>query len=169
MIVVAIAVLLAAHIGSYGAATWQAAEMIVREYKPGDRDELIALWLACDLVRAWNDPARDIERKLALRDGGLLVAVQGDILCGSVMAGYDGHRGWINYLATNPSMRRQGIGRMLVTEAEALLTQRGCPKVNLQIRSTNTQVAEFYRRIGYLDDDVISMGRRLVDDEVGPA
>ena len=139
--------------------------MIIRDYESGDRDGLIALWRACDLVRGWNDPARDIERKLALRDDGLLVAVHGDTLCGSVMAGYDGHRGWINYLATDPSMRHQGVGRMLVAEAEALLARRGCPKINLQIRSTNAQVAEFYRRIGYVDDDVISMGKRLVDDE----
>jgi ribosomal protein S18 acetylase RimI-like enzyme len=143
--------------------------MIIREYEPRDREGLIALWRACDLVRPWNDAGLDIERKLALRDGGLLVAVQGDTVCGSVMAGYDGHRGWINYLAADPSMRRQGIGRMLVSEAEALLAQRGCPKINLQIRSTNTHVAEFYRRIGYVDDDVVSMGKRLVDDEVGLA
>jgi ribosomal protein S18 acetylase RimI-like enzyme len=143
--------------------------MIVRQYEPGDRDGLIGLWLACDLVRPWNDPGRDIERKLALGDGGLLVAVQDETVCGSVMAGYDGHRGWINYLATDPAMRRQGIGRVLVAEAEALLARRGCPKINLQIRSTNAQVADFYRRIGYADDDVISLGKRLVDDEANLA
>jgi len=143
--------------------------MIVRQYEPGDRDGLIGLWLACDLVRPWNDPARDIERKLGLGDGGLLVAVHEVTVCGSVMVGYDGHRGWINYLATDPSMRRQGIGRMLVAKAEALLARRGCPKINLQIRSTNAQVAEFYRRIGYADDDVLSMGKRLIDDGASTA
>jgi ribosomal protein S18 acetylase RimI-like enzyme len=143
--------------------------MIIRPYESGDRAALIALWLACDLVRPWNNPARDIDRKLALQDGGLLVAVQEKTLCGSVMAGYDGHRGWINYLATDPSMRRQGVGRMLVAEAEALLAQRGCPKINPQIRSTNTQAAEFYRRVGYVGDDVIAMGKRLVADEAGLA
>ena len=85
------------------------------------------------------------------------------------MVGYDGHRGWINYLATDPSMRRQGVGRVLVAAAEALLARRGCPKINLQIRSTNAHVAEFYRRIGYVDDDVISMGKRVVDDEANLA
>jgi ribosomal protein S18 acetylase RimI-like enzyme len=80
------------------------------------------------------------------------------------MAGYEGHRGWINYLAVCPDHQRRGIGRMLMEQAEMLLKRAGCPKINLQVRSTNSEVIAFYQAIGYSVDDVISMGRRLIDD-----
>jgi len=82
----------------------------------------------------------------------------------TVMAGYEGHRGWLNYLAVAPRFRRQGLGRKLVAESEARLRQMGCPKINLQIRTGNTAVIEFYRRIGFKADDVVSMGKRLEAD-----
>ena len=82
----------------------------------------------------------------------------------SVMAGYDGHRGWLNYLAVTPCFRRCGIGRRIVKEAEARLREMGCPKINIQIRTGNTQVIEFYQRVGFKTDDVISMGMRLESD-----
>jgi ribosomal protein S18 acetylase RimI-like enzyme len=143
----------------------QSLPVHVREFEERDRAALIRLWTACGLTRPWNDPGRDIDRKLALDDHGLLVACDGDQLCGSVMAGYDGHRGWINYLAADPARRREGIGRRLVAEAEALLFGRGCPKINLQIRASNSEVVDFYRAVGYAEDDVLSMGKRLVYDE----
>jgi ribosomal protein S18 acetylase RimI-like enzyme len=80
------------------------------------------------------------------------------------MAGYDGHRGWINYLAVHPDHRRRGLGRTLMAAAEERLAGLGCPKVNLQVRGANRDAVEFYRRIGYAVDDVVSMGRRLEDD-----
>ena len=80
------------------------------------------------------------------------------------MAGYEGHRGWINYLAVDPSRRRRGLGTRLMDEAEGLLGERGCPKINLQVRSSNAQVIAFYRAIGFALDDVVSMGKRLQQD-----
>ena len=79
----------------------------------------------------------------------------------SIMAGYEGHRGWLNYLAVAPEQQRQGIGRRMVEAATAKLQEMGCPKINLQIRTSNSEVIEFYKRIGFTMDDVVSMGKRL--------
>ncbi len=81
------------------------------------------------------------------------------------MAGYEGHRGWLNYLAVDPEYQRQGLARSMVTEAERLLREAGCPKINLQVRASNQGVVEFYRRLGYSTDDVVSMGKRLERDD----
>ena len=81
-----------------------------------------------------------------------------------VMAGYDGHRGWVNYLAVAPASRRAGVGRALMTEVERVLGEAGCPKINLQIRGTNHAAVSFYEALGYATDDVISLGRRLEHD-----
>lgn len=81
------------------------------------------------------------------------------------MVGYEGHRGWINYLAVDPDHQRLGYGRALMAEAERLLRAEGCPKINLQIRATNQGVIEFYRRLGYAVDEVVSMGKRLEHDD----
>jgi len=81
------------------------------------------------------------------------------------MAGYEGHRGWLNYLAVDPDHRRKGLGRTIVEEAERRLRGAGCPKVNLQVRTTNSDAIEFYRRIGYGVDEAISMGKRLENDD----
>ncbi len=81
------------------------------------------------------------------------------------MLGYEGHRGWINYLAVAPEYQKRGIARQIIDEAERLLRQAGCPKINLQVRATNAQVIEFYKRIGFKVDDVMSMGKRLETDE----
>jgi ribosomal protein S18 acetylase RimI-like enzyme len=118
----------------------------------------------CQLTRPWNDPYRDIDRKLSRDASNLLVVEDDGELVGSVMVGYEGHRGWINYLAVRPGHQRQGLGRLLVGEAERRLRELGCAKVNLQIRASNKPAVEFYRHIGYTVDDVISMGRRLAND-----
>jgi len=138
--------------------------MEIRPYRNEDQDAVIDLWKRCGLTRPWNNPAKDIARKLAVRPDLFLVAVEGGTLSGSVMVGYEGHRGWINYLGVSPECRRQGLGRALMEEAERLLRLEGCPKINLQVRTQNTEVIEFYRRIGYLPDDVVSLGRRLEPD-----
>jgi len=138
--------------------------MHVRAYRETDEDAVVELWRECGLLRPWNDPHLDIARKLTEQPDLFLVAVDGETLVGTAMAGFDGHRGWINYLAVALSHRRQSIGRMLMSTAEALLIERGCPKLNLQIRSTNKDVIEFYRKLGYQQDEVISMGRRLIVD-----
>jgi ribosomal protein S18 acetylase RimI-like enzyme len=138
--------------------------MHIRPFHPADESAVVALWARCGLTRPWNDPHKDIVRKLAVRPDLFLVAEADGSLIGTVMVGYDGHRGWINYLGVDPDCRRRGVGRALMAEAERLLRLEGCPKINLQVRTGNTEVIEFYRRIGYLMDDVVSMGRRLEHD-----
>jgi len=151
--------------------------VVIRAIAEQDHDDVVALWERCGLVVPWNDPRRDIARKLAEQPDLFLVvdssAQSNDRadgssesrLIGTVMVGYDGHRGWSNYLAVDPSHRGKGVGRALMEEAERLLRARGCPKINLQVRKSNTDVVAFYERIGFRVDDVLSMGRRLEDDE----
>ena len=142
-------------------------KVAIRCCRESDEDALVELWSHCGLVRPWNDPRRDIARKLAVQRDLFLVASAGGRVIGSVMAGYEGHRGWINYLAVAPESRRSGIGRALMAEAERRLRALGCPKVNLQVRRDNAEAAAFYARIGFREDDVVSMGKRL-EDEAAP-
>ena len=139
--------------------------MTIRAFQPDDEPDVVALWQSCDLVRPWNDPHKDIRRKLAVRPDLFLVGILDGQVVASVMAGYEGHRGWLNYLAVDPKHQRHGLARSIVTEAERLLHAAGCPKINLQIRTSNKGVIEFYRRIGYAVDDVVSMGKRLEHDD----
>ena len=138
--------------------------MHIRPFHADDQTDVIDLWRRCDLLRPWNDPHQDIARKLKVNPELFLVGVVDDKIVATVMAGYEGHRGWINYLAVDPDQRRGGLGRAIMAEAERLLAEVGCPKINLQVRSSNAQVIEFYRAIGYGTDDVISMGKRLKND-----
>ena len=124
----------------------------------------MSLWALCGLTRPSNDPFRDIERKIDADPNGLLVLEDDRQCIGAVMVGYDGHRGWINYLAVHPEYRGRGFGRLLVAAAEQRLSELGCPKVNLQVRTSNKDAVEFYRVLGYSVDDVVSMGRRLEED-----
>lgn len=139
-------------------------QLDIRPYEARDEDAVVALWTACGLVVPWNDPRRDIRRKLAVQAEMFLVAASGDRIVATVMAGYEGHRGWINYLAVHPVRRRAGIGRRMMAEAETRLRARGCPKINLQVRATNTAVIAFYHSIGFKDDAVVSLGKRLESD-----
>jgi len=136
----------------------------IRPYCPADEDAVVALWHACGLTRPWNDPRKDIARKLTEQPELFLVGTIASGLIATAMAGYDGHRGWVNYLAVAPAHRKQEHGRALMFQAERLLMERGCPKLNLQIRSTNSDVIAFYRTLGYAPDDVVSMGKRLIPD-----
>jgi ribosomal protein S18 acetylase RimI-like enzyme len=136
----------------------------VRPFEPADLAGVVALWHACGLVRPWNDPHKDIARKLRVRPDLFLVGVLDREVVGSVMAGYEGHRGWINYLAVSPAHRRRGLGRRLMEEAERRLAECGCPKINLLVRKSNTEVIAFYQALGYAVDDVVSLGKRLEHD-----
>ena len=145
----------------------------IRIFDRADTEAVVALWEACGLVRPWNDPRRDIARKLMVQPDLFLVAVDsgvnadeidGDEIVGAGMAGFDGHRGWVNYLAVAPDRRGAGIGRTLMTEFEQRLEALGCPKVNLQVRAGNEDVLAFYRAFGYGVDDVVSLGKRLIPD-----
>lgn len=136
-------------------------EIFVRPYRSEDLEQVLALWRACDLVVPWNDPENDIETKQSFQPDLFFVGLSDGKICATVMAGFEGHRGWINYLAVSPGMRFRGIGRRMMEEAEKRLNALGCPKINLQIRSSNTDVIAFYKRIGFSVDDVLSMGKRL--------
>ncbi|WP_307861203.1 GNAT family acetyltransferase [Microbacterium maritypicum] len=139
--------------------------MRIRPFQPEDTDAVVALWADAGLTRPWNDPRKDIARKLTVQPELLVVAEDetGRIL-GAVMAGYDGHRGWMNYLATQLDSRGLGVGREFVTHVETRLRDLGCPKVNLQVRAGNAQVVDFYRRLGYEIDDTVDLGKRLIPD-----
>lgn len=136
----------------------------IRPYRSGDEDAVVKLWLACRLVGTKNNPRRDIARKLRVNPEWFLVGELDGKIVATCMIGYEGHRGWINYLGVAPEYQRRGFARLLMDEAERLLRQAGCPKINLQVRTANAQVIEFYRRIGFEVDDVVSMGKRLETD-----
>lgn len=139
-------------------------KMEIRPFEPRDEESVVQLWIDCGLVVPWNNPESDIQRKLKVQPELFLVACSSSQIVATVMAGYDGHRGWINYLAVHPNHQRTGIGRRMMDEAEIRLRAAGCPKINLQVRSTNANVIEFYKRIGYRLDDVVSLGKRLEPD-----
>src|SRR5450759_3082902 len=118
--------------------------MKIRAYELNDESAVIALWQECGLTRPWNDPRRDIARKLTEQPGLFLVGTYEDAVVSTAMVGFDGHRGWVYYLAVAPRHRGRSFGRILMQEAERLLIERGCPKLSLQVRSSNTKAVEFY-------------------------
>lgn len=138
--------------------------MYIRPYQASDEDTVIALWNECGLTRPWNNPHRDIARKMTEQPELFLVVVDQQEVVATAMIGFDGHRGWVYYLAVAASHRHQSIGRKLMSEAEHLLMERGCPKISLMVRSSNASVIEFYRKLGYAQDDVVTLGRRLIHD-----
>jgi ribosomal protein S18 acetylase RimI-like enzyme len=139
--------------------------VLVRAFKEADEARVIELWTFAGLVRPWNDPKKDIARKLKVQRELFLVAELEGVIVGTVMAGYEGHRGWVNYLAVDIGQRRRGIGTALMRDAERRLRLLGCPKINLQIRRENTGVQAFYAAIGFKEDASVSMGKRLEDDD----
>lgn len=136
-------------------------ELEVRPFEARDEEAVVALWHACGLVRPPNDPHRDIALKMRVNPELFLVGVHDGRVAAAVMAGYEGHRGWINYLAVDPAMQKRGVGRRMMDEAEARLRTLGCPKINLQVRTTNDKVIAFYEAIGFKKDEVVSFGKRL--------
>ena len=138
--------------------------MILRPYATADEQAVVELWRRCELTRAWNDPHKDIQRKLTTQAELFIVGETQGKLIATAMAGFDGHRGWVNYLAVAPEHRSKGYGRILMQHIEERLTAMGCPKLNLQVRTGNTAVLEFYRRIGYSVDETVSLGKRLIPD-----
>ena len=135
--------------------------MKIREFKIEDTETIVALWTKCDLVKPWNNPYKDITTKLAQGADLFLVAEVGQNIVASVMGGYEGHRGWANYLVVEPSMQGNGYGQQLMAELELRLKEKGCPKINLQVRSSNKKVIEFYLSQGFQVDDSVSLGKRL--------
>ena len=139
--------------------------MHIRPYHADDQDSVVSLWGHCGLTRSWNDPRKDIARKLAVQPELFLVGSLDGVLVATVMAGYEGHRGWANYLAVAPAHRGRGFGRALMQRVEQLLLGMGCPKINIQVRSSNAGVLAFYRAMGYAQDEAVSLGKRLIADE----
>ncbi len=137
----------------------------VRQFVEADRAAVITLWETCDLLRPWNDPDRDIDRKIAHDPDGFLIGESGGRIVAAAMAGYDGHRGWINYLAVDPEIGGSGIGRTMMEAAESHLLGLGCPKINIQVRGSNADAIAFYERIGFSRDDVVNLGKRLIPDQ----
>jgi len=136
----------------------------IRPFHAADEAAVIALWERCKLTRSWNDPRKDIQRKLGVQRELFLVGVEQGTIVAAVMAAYDGHRGSVNYLAVDPQHRRRGHGAALMRRVEEILAERGCPKVNLAVRSANAEVIAFYKKLGYAPDDVVPLGKRLIPD-----
>jgi len=139
--------------------------ILIRPYQhPKDESAVIELWEKCGLVVSWNDPQKDIERKLKVNPELFSIGeIEGKIVA-SAMGGYEGHRGWVNYLAVAPEFQGQGLGRQMMEELEFKLKDLGCPKINLQVRNSNLDAIRFYESIGYKMDEVVSMGKRLMED-----
>jgi ribosomal protein S18 acetylase RimI-like enzyme len=134
----------------------------IRPYEQSDEPYMVSLWQQVfPSPPAHNKPQNDIRMKLGVQPELFFVAVEGEQIVGSAMAGFDGHRGWVYYVAVHPDYRRRGIGSALMGKAEAALKEIGCPKLNLQIRADNHQVQAFYEALGYAVEDRISMGKRL--------
>lgn len=138
--------------------------MKIRSFADEDEPGVLRVWRECGLIAPQNDPVADIRRKLRVNPEWFLVGeIDGEVVA-ACMAGYEGHRGWINYLGVLPRLQRSGIAAALMAEAERLLRGAGCPKINLQVRTTNSAVIAFYQRLGYATDSVTSLGKRLITD-----
>ena len=138
--------------------------MIIRPYADADQAQVVALWQICELTRPWNDPVKDILRKQQVRPEWFLVGELDGQVIASVMFGYEGHRGWMNYLAVAPQYQSKGYAQALIETGEALLLAAGCPKISLQVRSSNARVIACYQSLGYAQDEAISLGKRLIPD-----
>lgn len=139
--------------------------MKVRVFKEADREPVIGLWRACGLTRPWNDPDTDISRKLAIQPELFFVGEVDHTVIASAMAGYDGHRGSVFYLAVAPDYQGRGFGKLMMLQVESALKSIGCPKLNIVVRSSNEEVLDFYNHLGYTVDGVVSIGKRLIPDD----
>ena len=142
-----------------GKTTGMKIAMKIRPYDDADQAQVVALW------QRWNAPLKDSARKQAVRPEWFLVGELDGQVIASVMFGYEGHRGWMNYLAVAPEHQTSGHAHALIAHGEALLLAAGCPKLSLQVRSSNARVIAFYESLGYRQDDVISLGKRLIPDQ----
>ncbi|UOM33540.1 GNAT family acetyltransferase [Acuticoccus sp. I52.16.1] len=123
--------------------------------------QIVALWDACRLTRLWNDPVADLRLAVEGAASAVLVGRVGERLVATVMVGHDGHRGAVYYVAVAPEAQRDGTGRAMMAAAEAWLKARGVPKLNLMVRRENRAVAGFYAALGYAEEDVVVLSKRL--------
>jgi len=131
------------------------------KYTPEFQDAVVNLWRKCNLIVPQNDPVEDIRKKLDFQPDLFFIGLLDGKVIGSIMVGYEGHRGWMNYLAVTPEFQRRGYGKKLVQKAVDELKRIGCLKLNLQVRRSNTSVIDFYKHLGFKEDDVVSLGKRL--------
>jgi len=139
--------------------------MTLRPFHHADESAVIDLWVEAGLVRPWNDPNRDVARKLSTQPELFLVIEEEGAVVATAMVGYDGHRGWVHYLAVAEQHRGRGLARQLMAEAERLLIERGCPKIMLMVRADNAAVIGMYEGLGYATESTVVMGKRLIADE----
>jgi ribosomal protein S18 acetylase RimI-like enzyme len=137
------------------------SDLVVRRFQHTDTDAVVELWQQCGLTRPWNNPYEDIALKMDFQPELFFVGTIDDQVVAVVMAGYEGHRGWIQYLGVSPDYQRQGIGSRIIMVAERALRQLGCVKINLQVRETNQAVIAFYEQLGFSSDHVVGLGKRL--------
>jgi ribosomal protein S18 acetylase RimI-like enzyme len=130
-------------------------------YDAEHQQAVISLWKSCGLIVPQNDPVEDIQTKLDFQPELFFIALLENEVIGSVMGGYDGHRGWLYYLAILPEHQKKGYGRQLVEKAVSELRNLGCLKVNLQVRADNASVVEFYEHLGFKRESRVSLGMRL--------
>ncbi|MCA5892606.1 GNAT family acetyltransferase [Isoptericola sp. NEAU-Y5] len=132
-----------------------------RDIADADVEQVVSLWETCGLTRPWNDPRLDVADARANPTSTVLVGVLGDEVLATAMVGYDGHRGWLYYLAVSPGAQRSGLGRATTGAAESWLRDRGVRKLRLMVRRGNEQVLGFYEGLGYADSDCVVLGRDL--------
>lgn len=135
--------------------------MHIRPFLPDDTEAVVHLWTICHLVTAQNNPYQDIACKMQIHPELFLVGENNGNIVASVMGGYEGHRGWLNYLAVSPEERGKGYGKEIVRAVERLIKRQGAQKINLQVRTSNRAVIDFYQRLGYQVEEVVSLGKRL--------
>lgn len=140
-------------------------KLIIRTFNQNDTEEVIHLWEQCGLTVPWNDPHKDINRKLSERGDLFFVGERDGKIMASAMAGFDGHRGSVFYLAVHPDYQKKGYGKKLMKHVEDILLKEGCPKINIMVRTANLNVLSFYDHLGYRQDDVVVLGKRLISDE----
>jgi ribosomal protein S18 acetylase RimI-like enzyme len=136
--------------------------LVIRPYVDDDEVAVVELWrdsFPNDPPR--NDPRQVIRRKSEVQPELFLVGLVRDRLVCTAIAGYDGYRGWVYHVATDPEHRRRGLGRQMMNEVERRLADLGCPKLNLQVRATNDAVVAFYEALGYGVEDRVSLGKSL--------
>jgi ribosomal protein S18 acetylase RimI-like enzyme len=143
----------------------QAESFSIDRYQVDDETAMIELWRECGLVVPWNNPLADIARKMADSPELFFTGRIDGKLVASCMAGYDGHRGWIYYLAVTRPQQRKGLAAQLVAHVEARMCELGCPKLELMVRDTNSEVIAFYQAIGFNLDPVRVLSKRLLQDD----
>ena len=139
--------------------------MKISEFTDDQIDQVVTLWEKCGLNRSWNNPKNDIARKNSDQNGKFLIGQIDGVLMASIMIGYDGHRGSINFLAIDPVYAHRGYGKILMARAERFLLSVGCPKINFCVRTDNAKVIKFYQELGYTIESVHLLGKRLIKDD----